>query len=799
MPEYKYYMQAGPNSTFFTSNGYDVVYRRPDTSGIAADSIIRINMHFGQTDAYPDFVPGDSSSYVLNYYLPQADTNLSTGLRRYSSITAENIYPGISVTYMDKNPGIGIQFTIDTSQQPEVIELVFTGQDSVRLDTVSGILRIDTKLDPLLYTLPVAWQQSGLVDVTYDVDSINVVRFAVGSYRLDEELYIEIGQVEALTDQCEGNLAWSTYLGGESTNDLVHDIIIEPGSGSTDKLFVGGELGSPSIPNYTATGSVLAYVGVVDGFVAAFDVQEGANGLEHTMKWLTYYGSGGVDRVKAVEYGRSSSFMYASGEVAGSNLPLRKPNNDVYWNVQNNRRLFVARFVKSTGKLNWGTYFGGNDADEIHDMEMNQANEIYIVGRTESVNFPLLDLSDGSYYKGIPKTPGIAFVSIFDNDQGLLHSTCFGTSETAIHAIALNYEGSFSSSVYITGETNAGNTSDFLVKEVSTGFDNVTNSYGGGNLDAFITKFQPTTTAKFPLSWSSYIGGSDADAGLTIAIASEDVYVGGYTGSGDFPIEEDTSSGAFNQTAKYNQADGFIGRFTKQGEQLWTTYFGSDGIDEIRTILAHPQHEDIYFIGHQISPTGPRDISIASLSNAWNQPTPSSINKEVFIGWLMPDNRLNWSSYFGGDNDDEAYSGTRKAQDYFVIGGITKTSQDPRSSSVFPLCNPLDYYSVVQVQNNLNVEYGFLSNFEVRGLTTNVEIFGDQMEIKVFPTIADDWICIEMLVDNLTDYSYMLLNTIGQHVLVGAIHNSYQLVDVSSLPNGVYLLSIRSLAGVEST
>lgn len=800
LPLYDYYFQAGPISAYFKANGYDVVYRRPDTA-IGVDSIIRINMHYGQTDATPAFIPGDSSPYLINYYLPYGDTNNTTGLRQYSSITAEEIYPGITVTYEDKNPGMGIRFTIDTSQAPETIELVFSGQESVSVDTATGTLQIDTKLEPLIYTMPTAWQSNGLVDVAYDVDKNEVVRFDVGNYQLDEDLNIEIGQLTSINEQCVGNLAFSTYLGGESANDLVRDLIIEEGF-SEDNMYVGGEFGSPTIPNLSQTGNVLTYSGVTDGFVAAIEIGEDANGaLVHSLQWLTYYGSGGADRVKGVDYGRSSSFVYATGEVNGTNLPLRKPNSSIYYETNSNKRLFMARFNENTGNMNWGTYFGGTGNDKVHDIEINQANEIYVVGYTPSTDFPMVDLGDGSYYKSATTATG--FISIFFIDQSLIHSTRFGSTETVIHAVALNYEGAQSSSVYITGETNAGSTTDFLVKEVSTGFDNGTNSYGGGVRDAFITKFQPDDQigVKMPLIWSSYMGGSGTDIGYTIDVAIVDVYVGGSAGSSNFPVKQDNGKLAYNQATKYNQEDGFIGRFTRQGEQEYTTYYGSDASDEVKHIAADPLHDDIYFFGSHSGLNGPQTINTVTLSGSWNEALPSSnMPTEISIGWLKNDNSLAWATYFGGEQDDEVYSGYRSGEDYFVIGGKTTTSQNPALNDIFPLCNHLPYFSQSQVLTKSTVEYGFISNFDMRGQLTNVrEIFTPSV-ISVHPSITSDYIWINISDPKVIyDLSFEIINVVGQTVIDHEILSAYQSVDLTTLSPGMYFVVIKCGSGIVHT
>jgi hypothetical protein len=89
-----------------------------------------------------------------------------------------------------------------------------------------------------------------------------------------------------------------------------------------------------------------------------------------------------------------------------------------------------------------------------------------------------------------------------------------------------------------------------------------------------VTKLDPTGSA---LAYSTYLGGSDFDVGLGIAVdAAGAAYVTGQTFSGDFP----TTPGAFDPSAN-GETDAFVTRLDQTGSALLSsTYLGGSDFDE---------------------------------------------------------------------------------------------------------------------------------------------------------------------------------------------------------------------------
>jgi uncharacterized repeat protein (TIGR01451 family) len=138
--------------------------------------------------------------------------------------------------------------------------------------------------------------------------------------------------------------------------------------------------------------------------------------------------------------------------------------------------------------------------------------------------------------------------------------------------------------------------------------------------DAFVTKLNPAGTA---LVFSTYLGGSYADRVWGIAVDSSDnVYVGGYTGSADFPVTADafqtvcapiavvypscpntvivSSCSGGGAQGQYNES-GFVAKLNSTGSALvYSTFIGGSGNDGV-VALAVDSSGEVYVAGNSAS------------------------------------------------------------------------------------------------------------------------------------------------------------------------------------------------------
>ena len=119
-----------------------------------------------------------------------------------------------------------------------------------------------------------------------------------------------------------------------------------------------------------------------------------------------------------------------------------------------------------------------------------------------------------------------------------------------------------------------------------------------GAMDAFVAKFNSNGA----LLWSTYLGGRNYDR--TYAIDVDDignVYVGGRAGEG-FPttfgaFQTDFSGDDNNANRGYGSQDGFVTKFSSNGNLIWSTYIGGPGSGFLRDIAVDPGTGEVFFGG----------------------------------------------------------------------------------------------------------------------------------------------------------------------------------------------------------
>lgn len=122
-----------------------------------------------------------------------------------------------------------------------------------------------------------------------------------------------------------------------------------------------------------------------------------------------------------------------------------------------------------------------------------------------------------------------------------------------------------SGDAYLTGRTDSTNFPTTPGAFQST--------FGGGSSNAYVTKLNPEGTG---LVYSTYLGGTGNDGGITIAVdSSGNAYAVGFTSSSDFP----TTPGAF-QTSLAGSFNAFITKLNANGTALvYSTYLGGSASD----------------------------------------------------------------------------------------------------------------------------------------------------------------------------------------------------------------------------
>ena len=257
--------------------------------------------------------------------------------------------------------------------------------------------------------------------------------------------------------------------------------------------------------------------------------------------------------------------------------------------------------------VSYSTYLGGTGNDAGFGVAVDSNGNSYVTGSTDSPSFSSVQGSN-------------AFVAKFNasgTQRTYLAIVGGGGDDTGFSA-AIDASGN----AYLTGITNS---VDFPVANP------IQSNFGGGSLDAFVAKLNPSGSA---LIYSTYLGGSGTDKGFGIAVESGgSAYITGSTDSSEF--------------SNRGGPDAFVTKINSTGTQR--EYFatlggaGDDtgfdiavGVDGSATIVGTTNSSD-FTTTNALQPNfgGSQDAFVAKLNSIGSAPI--------------------YSTYFGGSGTDSGF------------------------------------------------------------------------------------------------------------------------------------------------
>jgi hypothetical protein len=246
-----------------------------------------------------------------------------------------------------------------------------------------------------------------------------------------------------------------------------------------------------------------------------------------------------------------NSNLYVTGLTYSSNLPTVNPLQPTYGGAGDGFFAKVNTNAPGPSSLAYSTFLGGSNLDQGNGIAVDGTGIAYITGvaGTGALPFSTASICGNGVAAGPCGGTADAFVAKMDATKtgaaSLLYFTYFGGSlaDTG-NGIAVDSSGN----AYVTGLTVS---TDFPITAAV-----FQPKYGGGNADAFVAQIGPSGST---LVYSSYLGGTNTDTGLGIAVDSASAttgaaYIAGQTCSQDFPLANPL------QAAPGGNCDAFISK-----------------------------------------------------------------------------------------------------------------------------------------------------------------------------------------------------------------------------------------------
>lgn len=426
---------------------------------------------------------------------------------------------------------------------------------------------------------------------------------------------------------------YSTYYGATGTDDA--DVVTIDLFGNT---YLGCHSNSINLPG------AKRYPYSISGEMDAFVIKLNKEGSE--IVYLTKLGGSKWDAIQGL-ISDAEGNIYAVGTTYSSDFPI--DSNGFQSRFGGKSDAFVIK-LNPEGKVLWSTFLGGSKDEDGRGIIIDKYDNIHIVGRTKSKNFPV---SDNALQ--LKSAGGIdAFVTTLDTNGKMMSSTYLGGSGDDIGFVI---KSDNNSQLYVSGTTNS---LDFPIK-------NAIQKGNNGKNDAFLTVIDKSRSI---INFSSYLGGEEDDQLYSIDLNPlGDIFIMGVTNSLNYP----TTKGAF-QTNFGGVRDVFVTKLNLQKNEItYSTYLGGEKGDNPRNLVVN-ENGNAFIVGYTASKNFPTMNS---------QNIKLSGSDDAFITMLDPSgSSLNYSTFFGGE-DRDFFEG-------LVLGTDGSLTVSGGSSSIdFPLMNPL--------------------------------------------------------------------------------------------------------------
>lgn len=205
-----------------------------------------------------------------------------------------------------------------------------------------------------------------------------------------------------------------------------------------------------------------------------------------------------------------------------------------------------------------------------------------------------------------------------------------------------------------------------------------------GFYDAYVSKFDSLGN----LQWSTYYGGAADDFGYkTITDDDGNVYLTGYTTGNDLL----TSTSGVYQSSSNGSYDCFILKLKPNGDFIWASYFGGSNGDFLLG-LAIDTNQQLNFCGYTAS------VDLPTTTSSFQQNLGGAL--DIFVAQFDSSGMLNWTSYIGGTNTEDAHTVCVDNQNNVIVGGESYSNDYPVTTGAYQLAN----------QGNIDVVISKFSN-----------------------------------------------------------------------------------------
>lgn len=372
-----------------------------------------------------------------------------------------------------------------------------------------------------------------------------------------------------------GNLVYSTTIGSHTGGSRGLAVALDSlGRATVSGVLFNGTLFTSDFPTTQGAFDTVMSSANTAGFVLRL------SDLGDQLVFSTFIeGSNGGSEAHALDvsstgatvvggYTVSSTFPVTPGAFKSTYVPLREG--------------FVTRLDPTGAFLEWSTFLGGSNDDDVIAVEVDEDDFVTAVGFTRSSNFPF---TSNAFNRTIVPSGGCFITRLNPQGSALVWSTAFAGTTTATFngtspkALALEPGGSL---VIIgsSGDPSLPVTPGALFQPYPS----------STTLHPFVARIDGTGST---LLYSTFLSFA-AELSDVVVDASGVATVSGFDPNGMMP----TTPGAYDSTSTPTQA--FLSKINPTGTRLYySTHFGGTGSEGAVTLAALDSHRVVFGGGTQ--------------------------------------------------------------------------------------------------------------------------------------------------------------------------------------------------------
>jgi uncharacterized protein (TIGR03437 family) len=423
--------------------------------------------------------------------------------------------------------------------------------------------------------------------------------------------------------------------------------------------------------------------------------------VDPVISYATYVGGSGNDTVGSIKVDASGN-LYMAGFTTSANFPVRGAAQTAYGGT--NSALLQAQFGDAfVAKLNpagnamiYATYIGGSGDDFATSLAIDAGGSAYVVGSTQSANFPTTAGALQRTYKGFGSddngfyNPGDGFVAKLNPaGSALVYATYLGG---ALNDLPMGVAVDSAGNAVVVGSTKS---SDFptTANALSTTYRGASNTGSAVAGDAFVSILNAAGTA---LTYSTFLGGRGHDMARGVAVDGQNnIYVCGMTSSSDFPV----TTGALQTTYKgdpnlqdfdHPVGHGFVAKISAQGAIVYATFLGGSLRDGAAAIAVDGAGA-AYVVGGTASTDFPTTANAPQKTNKGRGTigTLGDLNYgDAFVSKLnAAGSALVYSTFLGGAADETASDIAIDSAGNAFVTGFTLSNDFPVTTDALQAAN----------------------------------------------------------------------------------------------------------------